>query len=412
MTYIERAGLLRTTLADHVAVVTGGGRGIGRETARALAHLGAAVVIAEVAESGRETEAIVRGDGGEAHFFACDVASPSEMARLGAFVQATYGRADVLVNNAIVLTVGPLVDLDVEAWDRVMAVNLRGAFLGVKTFLRGMLERRRGTVVMMASADGMPYIAPYLASKSALRSLAGSLAQEVGEESGVSVSCFGPGIVETPGLIDAFRGLAPRYGLSLEQFVTQSGLSLIPAELSAAGLVGTIVHAAAFHGHETSYVDGLARLGLDAYGDPLAAPTDPAETVAPAARDGAAALNREVAGVIRGYERDFREMNPLMRPVAKRMFRQDTGMTVDDWLVLVERRTRELESGMTDADRAAYAGDLRSLARHIAKQEAALPAWIRDREVLATALTQLRARRETVEAMAAALSAAPSARSA
>jgi NAD(P)-dependent dehydrogenase (short-subunit alcohol dehydrogenase family) len=268
---IEQTSIDRVALHGSVAVVTGAGQGIGREVARLLAFLGAAVVIAERAESGRDTEKAIRTTGGEALFIQSDVADPVSMEGLHQQTVTTFGDVDILVNNAEAFTCKPLLDHTVAEWDHIFAVNLRGAFLGVSAFLPAMVERHKGVVVTMESAEGMPYLAPYLASKVGLRSLACSLAQELRMDAGVWVYCFGAGMVETPGGLEAFRELAPRYGMTLDEFIRQSapGGHLISAELCATGLLGTILHAQQFHGQETDYMAGLGLLGLDPSGEPI-----------------------------------------------------------------------------------------------------------------------------------------------
>jgi NAD(P)-dependent dehydrogenase (short-subunit alcohol dehydrogenase family) len=405
---IEKTGLDRSELHGKIAVITGAGQGIGRETARALAHLGAAVVIAELSDSGLETKELIGSEGGQALFLRTDVADPASMERLKERVLESYGKADILVNNAAFLTVKPVLEHSLEEWDRVLAVNLHGAFLGIKAFLPGMLKRRHGIVITMESAEGMPYLAPYLASKVGLRSLAISLAQEIGAESGVSVYCFAPGIVDTPGLTGAFHELAPRYKMSFEDFIQQSGLPLITAELCATGLVGTILHARDFHGQETSYVEGLARLGLGPTGESLMAETVPAKSAPISSeRTGtyqeATHLNRELEDILGAYAKEFGELNILMRPVAKRMFRQDTGMTVEDWQLKAQAMTRILESGNRTSELDAYTIQLGRLAEHIAKQEATVPTWIKDPQARQLALNGLQRRRETVEKLASIL---------
>lgn len=219
---IELTDINRAALHDRVAVVTGAGQGIGRETARLLALLGASVVIAEQAESGRETEHLIRAEGGAALFVQTDVSDPASMDALRQQCLKAFGHVDILVNNAEAFSCKRVLEHTTEEWDHIFAVNLRGAFLGIKAFLPAMLERRRGIIITMESADGMPYLAPYLASKVGLRSLAFSLAQELGAEHGVWVYCFGAGMVETPGGVAAFRELAPRYDMSVEEFIGQS----------------------------------------------------------------------------------------------------------------------------------------------------------------------------------------------
>ncbi len=145
-----------------------------------------------------------------------------------------------------------------------MAVNLRAAFLTAKLFLPEMVARRHGAFVTMESGEGMPYMAPYFASKAALRSLASSISQEVGPDSGVSVFCFGAGMVDTPSLRAAIPSLAPLHRMSEKDFIRQSapGGILMSAEECGTGLAGCILHAAQFHGQETAAVAGLELLGL------------------------------------------------------------------------------------------------------------------------------------------------------
>lgn len=409
----DLASVASKALEGEVIVVTGAGRGIGREVARAAARLGAAVCIAEVSLEGRDVAEGICAEGGEAVYVQTDVGDSSSVDRFAQTVLDAYGRVDVLINNAAALSVKPLNEVSREEWERILAVNLTGAFAMIRAFLPGMLRRGHGTVVTMESAEGMPYLAPYLATKAGLRSLAMSLALEVGPESGVSVYCFGPGIVETEGLLDAFRELAPRYGRSFEEFAKQSGLPLISAELCAAGLVGTLVTSADHHGSETTYVEGLASLGLGPDGELRKRPAaqDDGSTErrrrAPHAgargRGDAAEVNRELERILATYAEEFSQLNTLMRPVAKRMFRRDTGATIESWVSRARDVTRALEADATERDLGGYGSDLGRLAGHIAKQEAQVPAWIKDPELLEQAIDSLRHRRRTVERLASLL---------
>lgn len=417
-TMIECAGVSRESLRGRVAVVTGAGQGIGRETARLLAHLGASVVIAEIGASGQETEQIIGREGGSALFVQTDISEPAGVESLHRQAREAYGEVDILVNDAEAFTAKPLLDHSVEEWDRVFAVNLRGAFLAIKAFLPAMLGQRRGVIITMESAEGMPYLAPYLASKVGLRSLALSLAQEVGAESGVSVYCFGAGMVETPGGMAAFRRLAPYYGMSLEEFIRQSapGGRLISAELCATGLVGTILHAGELHGQELDYTVGLSLLGLTLTGE------RPQEQ-SPAAMSGrhvdhelvdhALTLNRQVEEIIHTNIKEYDEQNRFVRPVVKRMFQQGTGLKVEAWLALAQEMTSRLERALNDAKAGqaaldpawveSYLGHLRRMVDYITKQEGDARGWIRDPAQLQAALAALRERKETVQSLVLAL---------
>lgn len=411
---IDNAPIDRTALQGKVAIVTGAGQGIGREAARVLAHLGANVVIAEINEAaGHETERFIQTEGGRAWFVRTDVADPKHVEDLRQQVRHKFGPTHILVNNAEAFIAKSMLEHTLEEWERVFAVNLRGAFLLIKAFLPEMLEQHEGVILTMESADGMPYLAAYLASKVGLRSLALSLAAEVGEPSGVSVFCFGPGMVATPGGLNAFRQLAPQYGLSVDEFIQQSapGGQLISAELCATGLAGTILHAKEFHGQEAYYTLGLAKLGLDANGEPLSlgaadASTGVATTPGPqAAHQDVMALNRKLEEIVRVNIREYNELSMFQSPVVKRMFQQGTGLKVEDWLASAEAMSRRLESAtpVEPSVLTIYIAQLKRMAEFITKQETDARGWIRDSQQLRVALAALAERKATVQTLAQAL---------
>ncbi len=197
---VEKLGLPHDCMKGRVAVVTGAGRGIGREVARAFAWLGAAVIIAERSDTGIETEKTIRAEGGKAHFLRTDVADPASIAQLFRGATALFGTPDILVNNAMLCPVVSVLEMTVEQWDQVMAVNLRGMFLTTRTFLPGMISKKRGTIINMISAEAMPYLSAYITSKQGMQAFSQSLAAEVGEEAGIRVVALAPGLVDTPAI--------------------------------------------------------------------------------------------------------------------------------------------------------------------------------------------------------------------
>lgn len=153
-------------LQDRVAIVTGAASGIGRAISRRFAAAGAKVVIADVTEQpiegGDPTQAVIAADGGVARFQQCDVSDWDQVDALVGDSVARFGRLDVLVNNAAIYTSKPLLEEDEAGWDRVMAVNLKGVFLGCKRAVQQMLTQAplpgseaRGRIVNISSQHGI-----------------------------------------------------------------------------------------------------------------------------------------------------------------------------------------------------------------------------------------------------------------
>ena len=139
-------------LAGKVALISGGARGIGAATARLLAREGAAVVIGDVLEDeGRETEAQIAEAGGQALFVRLDVTREDDWLQAIQTTVATFGRLDVLVNNAGISGRGTVEETSIDAWDRVMAVNARGVFLGTKLAVPEMRKVGGGSIINISS---------------------------------------------------------------------------------------------------------------------------------------------------------------------------------------------------------------------------------------------------------------------
>ena len=195
-------------LAGKVAIITGAGGGMGRVAAERFSREGARVVVAEVDEAvGRQTAELVQRAGGDATFVQADVSREADARGMAEHAIATYGRIDVLYNNAGIMPASDhsVLDTDVATWDAVMAVNVRGVFLACKYAIPPMLEGGGGSVINVASfvallGCSVPQDA-YTASKGAVLSLTRSLAVQFGPR-GVRTNAICPGPVETPLLMD------------------------------------------------------------------------------------------------------------------------------------------------------------------------------------------------------------------
>jgi NAD(P)-dependent dehydrogenase (short-subunit alcohol dehydrogenase family) len=195
-------------LQDKVAIITGAGGGMGRVASQTFAREGAKVVVAEFGEAaGNETVRLVREAGGEASFVRTDVSSEADAKAMVDHAIKTYGRLDILYNNAGVMPEADhsVVDTDVDTWDTVMAVNVRGVFLGCKYAIPPMVKGGGGSIINIASfvalvGCSVPQDA-YTASKGALLSLTRSLAVQFGPQ-GIRTNAICPGPVETPLLMD------------------------------------------------------------------------------------------------------------------------------------------------------------------------------------------------------------------
>ncbi len=190
-------------LNDRVAIVTGGGKGIGSAYARGLAGEGAKVVVADIDFDGAKNVAgqIVSG-GGEAVAVEVDIADSKSTEEMAKSAISAFGGIDILINNASLMSAlprRPWYEIPVNEWDRVMAVNLRGMFLCCLAVFPTMKEQKDGKIVNISSSriyEGMPNRLHYTTSKAGVVGFTRALAREVGEER-ICVNAISPGFTQS-----------------------------------------------------------------------------------------------------------------------------------------------------------------------------------------------------------------------
>ena len=187
-------------LDGRVAVVTGGASGLGAAIAKGLAEMGATIVVADVnAELGNEVVAAIEGAGGRAEVRAVDVTDVAAVNAFSEDVVSAHGHVDVLVNSAGAAHRAPIERFEEEAYDRILALNLKGTYFTSQALGRKMLEQGKGSIVNIASIGGFiayPHASAYLASKGGVVQITRSFALEWYGK--VRVNAIAPGLVDSP----------------------------------------------------------------------------------------------------------------------------------------------------------------------------------------------------------------------
>lgn len=247
-------------LQDQVAIITGGGQGLGRAFALAFAGEGARVVIAERNEErGAAVAAEIEASGGQALALATDVASEASTQAMAAAALERWGRIDILLNNAAIFStikMRPFDQIPVQEWDDLMAVNVRGVWLCCKAVAPAMRQQGRGKIINIASVVfdlGRANYLHYVASKGAVIGITRGVASELGDY-GVNVNAISPSSTQTE---------VPRETVTREGAMAFAQTQTLKRVQAPADLVGTAIFLASsdsdFITGQTLNVDGGLR---------------------------------------------------------------------------------------------------------------------------------------------------------
>ena len=349
------------TLAGKVVLITGAGGGIGLETAKCFAVMGARVVMLDIdREKGMRAEAAVRAiPGAVAEFYCIDLAEEGSFGAMRDFVMDRYGCPDVVFNNAAVLHLGAVGEVGSGEWDHGYRVNFKAPVLLVDCFLEEMRRRGSGVFVFVSSSGAAAYMGAYEIFKTAQGELAGTLAQEL-EGTGIRSYTIGPGLVKTETARKSIAVVAAKMGLSEEAFYEMNKDHIISVEDAALGFALSVLHADEYNGQEIGslqVLNGLAPKGDD---DAVALRVD-AET-----------LGRVVRTFGEQYK-GWKERNVFERQWVLRDFRKCVGRPADE----VQARMQELaqSGGMLTAD---DRGLLEALVRYWQHQDQLLQSFEKD----------------------------------
>ncbi len=246
-------------LNGQIAIVTGGGRGIGRAIALALAREGADIVIAELDQAGaKRTAEEVGALGRRSLATATDVTSRADLRAMVDRAKAEFGRIDILINNAGIYRAAATLDVTEDHWDAIMNINAKAVFFATQAVLPTMMAQKSGAIVSLASMAGKigsKTNLPYNASKAAVVSMTKSLALAHAGD-GIRVNCVCPGFVETDMWTVVSRDQGKLLGMTPEEFTRQRAASV---PLGRMEKPEDVAHVVAFlAGPRSGYMTGQA----------------------------------------------------------------------------------------------------------------------------------------------------------
>jgi len=250
--------LITKALKNKIILLTGAGGGIGYETARSFASMGATVLIAEVDKDKglKAVESINKEFKNSAVFFLIDLSNKEEVIELGNRILKDYGCPDCVFNNAAKVVTGSVGEFSVEEFDHSYFVNLRAPLILTNMFLPLMKKRDSGCFVFVSSSGAAPYLGGYETFKTAQVELSNTLAMEL-EGSHVYSYTIAPGLVRTKTAERSIEVVASKMGMSLEEFYKQNDSHILSVKDAGRGFALSLLKAKDYNGQEISSIQAI-----------------------------------------------------------------------------------------------------------------------------------------------------------
>lgn len=251
----------KNTLNNKLILITGAGGGIGFETAKYFAEMGATIIILEInKEKGilAEKEINLKFPG-KAEFYHIDLADEKSIFAMKDYILNKYGCPDIIFNNAAILHLGQIDKVSSEDWDNGYLVNFKAPLLLVKSFLPEMKKRNSGTFVFVSSSGAAAFMGPYEIFKVAQAELSNTLSQEV-ENTGIYSYTIGPGLVKTVTAMKSIEIVAKNMNISLDDFYEMNKDHIISIEEAALGFALSVLKAKEYNGQEIGSIQVLNAL--------------------------------------------------------------------------------------------------------------------------------------------------------
>lgn len=311
----------RGTLNDKLVLISGAGGGIGFETAKYCAIMGARVILLDIdrKKGERAQKTIESICPGHSEFYEIDLADENSIYKMRDYVLNRFSCPDVVFNNAAVLHLGDVGQVSSKDWDHGYLVNLKAPILLTNCFIEEMKKRNTGTIVFVSSSGAVAHMGAYEIFKTAQAELSNTLSMEL-EDTGICAYTISPGLVKTDTAIKSIKVVAESMNISLDEFYEMNKDHIISVEDAALGFALSLLKAKAYNGQELGSIQVLNQLEKQ---------NDDTETC------DLALLNRIIATYEEQYS-GWQKRNIFERQWVLRDFKKSVGMTADEVYTVME----------------------------------------------------------------------------